>query len=186
MIQVEKSGTLATGNDQTLFQNQQSGCLTPWDTQSRRIYSPEGTAPTMSGCDGGGGRNPVGTVLCEPKAVHQNASGEVRVGKVANTLNTNSNASGRNAPLVACFPARAGTLTTNVRHSPQPGQLGTLVAVAEPEEPTTHTPSIVTREIAAEPEVARPLTARHDGSFCADRGPNVVVTYDARGNGEGG
>jgi DNA (cytosine-5)-methyltransferase 1 len=34
-------------------------------------------------------------------AVHQNASGEVRQNKVANTLNTNSNASSRNAPLIA-------------------------------------------------------------------------------------
>jgi site-specific DNA-cytosine methylase len=33
-------------------------------------------------------------------AVHQNQNGEVRAGKVANTLNTNGNASGRNAPLI--------------------------------------------------------------------------------------
>lgn len=37
-------------------------------------------------------------------AVHQNQAGEVRVGEVANTLSTNSNASGRNAPL--CYDAR--------------------------------------------------------------------------------
>jgi DNA (cytosine-5)-methyltransferase 1 len=36
-------------------------------------------------------------------AVHQNQNGEVRAGKVANTLNTNGNASGRNAPLVYCI-----------------------------------------------------------------------------------
>jgi site-specific DNA-cytosine methylase len=36
-------------------------------------------------------------------AVHQNQVGEVRVGEVANTLNTNNNASGRNAPLVHCI-----------------------------------------------------------------------------------
>ena len=34
-------------------------------------------------------------------AVHQNQSGEVRAGSVANTLATNGNASGRNAPLIA-------------------------------------------------------------------------------------
>jgi len=33
-------------------------------------------------------------------AVHQNQCGEVRMGEVANTINTNGNASGRNAPLV--------------------------------------------------------------------------------------
>lgn len=37
-------------------------------------------------------------------AVHQNGSGEVRVGCVANTLTTNSNASGRNTPLI-CIDA---------------------------------------------------------------------------------
>jgi site-specific DNA-cytosine methylase len=36
-------------------------------------------------------------------AVHQNQLGEVRMGEVANTLNTNANATGRNAPLVATF-----------------------------------------------------------------------------------
>lgn len=36
-------------------------------------------------------------------AVHQNASGEVRTGSVAYTVSTNSNASGRNTPLVLVF-----------------------------------------------------------------------------------
>ena len=38
------------------------GCLTPWDTQQERIFTPEGVAPTMAGADGGGGRNPAGLV----------------------------------------------------------------------------------------------------------------------------
>lgn len=33
-------------------------------------------------------------------SVHQNADGEVRIGEVANTLSTNSNASGRNTPVI--------------------------------------------------------------------------------------
>jgi DNA (cytosine-5)-methyltransferase 1 len=39
-------------------------------------------------------------------AIHQNQQGEARAGSVANTLNTNGNAGGRNAPLVAacCIP----------------------------------------------------------------------------------
>ena len=39
------------------------GCLTPWDTQQARIFTPEGKAPTMAGADGGGGRNPVGLLF---------------------------------------------------------------------------------------------------------------------------
>lgn len=40
-------------------------------------------------------------MVMEPMSVHQNQVGEVRMGTVANTLNTNSNATGRNSPLVA-------------------------------------------------------------------------------------
>lgn len=38
-------------------------CLTPWDTQQARIFTPEGTAPTLAGADGCGGRNPAGLLL---------------------------------------------------------------------------------------------------------------------------
>ena len=33
------------------------GCLTPWDTQRTRIFTPGSTSPTLAGADGGGGRN---------------------------------------------------------------------------------------------------------------------------------
>jgi DNA (cytosine-5)-methyltransferase 1 len=35
------------------------------------------------------------------------------------------------------------------------------------------------------PDKARALTARHDSSPCDDRGQNIAVIYDARGNGDG-
>lgn len=38
-------------------------CLNPWDTQQTRIFTPEGTAPTLAGADGCGGRNPGGLVI---------------------------------------------------------------------------------------------------------------------------
>ncbi|MDD3227775.1 MAG: DNA cytosine methyltransferase [Oscillospiraceae bacterium] len=40
-----------------------ANCLTPWDTQQERIFVPEGTAPTLAGADGGGGRNPAGLLF---------------------------------------------------------------------------------------------------------------------------
>lgn len=50
-------------------------------------------------------------------SVHQNQNGEVRIGEVANTLSTNGNSSGRNAPLVFgldsehnAYPEQSGTL----------------------------------------------------------------------------
>lgn len=42
---------------------EQVSCLTPWDTQQSRIFLPEGTAPTVAGADGGGGRNPAGLLF---------------------------------------------------------------------------------------------------------------------------
>ncbi len=39
-----------------------AACLNPWDTQRTRVFMPEGTAPTLAGSDGGGGRNPGGLV----------------------------------------------------------------------------------------------------------------------------
>ncbi len=38
-------------------------CLNPWDTQQTRVFTPEGTAPTLAGADGCGGRNPGGLVI---------------------------------------------------------------------------------------------------------------------------
>ena len=38
-------------------------CLNPWDTQQTRVFTPEGTAPTLAGADGCGGRNPAGLLF---------------------------------------------------------------------------------------------------------------------------
>ena len=40
-----------------------AACLNPWDTQQTRVFTPEGTAPTLAGADGCGGRNPGGLVF---------------------------------------------------------------------------------------------------------------------------
>lgn len=41
----------------------QPNCLTGWDTQQSRVFTPEGIAPTLAGADGGGGRNPAGLLF---------------------------------------------------------------------------------------------------------------------------
>lgn len=86
LVQTEKSGTLGCGNDQTIFclatqqggaelrtddraptltaaagmsgNNQPVVCLTPWDCQSKRIFSTDGESPTLQGGVGGGVNNP--------------------------------------------------------------------------------------------------------------------------------
>jgi hypothetical protein len=62
MAQAGVGSTKSSGSDQmqTLVAE---GCLTPWDTQQARVFTPEGTAPTLAGADGGGGRNPGGVLF---------------------------------------------------------------------------------------------------------------------------
>ena len=60
-------------------------------------------------------------------AVHQNASGECRLNPVANTLCSNSNASGRNAPLVlveTLYPGVVGTLCASGAGLNRPAGMG--------------------------------------------------------------
>ena len=83
LIQVERSGTLACNNDQTIF------CLNDQDGQAMSVtVDATGTLRAQEH-----GHQPI-------VAFAQNQLGEIRTGEVAGTLNTNSNASGRNAPLI--------------------------------------------------------------------------------------
>ena len=56
LMQYEKSATLSTHPDQTLFQPiaENDACLTPWDVQSRRIINENGKWPALYGGEGGG------------------------------------------------------------------------------------------------------------------------------------
>ena len=57
---------MATGNLQMqpfITEVHTEDCLTPWDTQQARIFTPESTAPTLTGADGCGGRNPAGLLF---------------------------------------------------------------------------------------------------------------------------
>ena len=45
------------------FVTQPDNCLTPWDTQQARIFTPDSVAPTLASADGGGGRNPAGLLF---------------------------------------------------------------------------------------------------------------------------
>ena len=53
-------------------------CLTPWDTQRARIFTPDSVAPTVAGADGGGGRNPAGLLFATSVQVNANGSGRTR------------------------------------------------------------------------------------------------------------
>ena len=98
----ETSLTLQAGTVPAVFYKNHS--------QDTRYTDPLETAPTVMCMAHGQAnaeilRNLSPTLNCDHEqpivmSVHQNGDGEVRVGEAANTLNTNSNASGRNAPVI--------------------------------------------------------------------------------------
>lgn len=92
LVQTEKSGTLGTGNDQTIFQS----CITPWDCQSKRIFATSGEAPTLQGGIGGGVNNPA--IFC---MATQQGGAELRTDDRAPTLTAAAGMSGNNQPVVA-------------------------------------------------------------------------------------
>lgn len=91
LVQEDKSGTLGTSNDQTIFQN----CLTQWDCQSKRIFGTEGASPTLQGGVGGGVNNPA--IFCMGT---QQGGAEVRDDDRAPTLTASAGMSGNNQPVV--------------------------------------------------------------------------------------
>lgn len=65
LVQEDKSGTLGTGNDQTIFCLQGNGidrpavcagvrCLTPWEAQSARVYDQDGVWHSLNANENGG------------------------------------------------------------------------------------------------------------------------------------
>lgn len=82
-------------------------CLTPWDTQQSRITSADGVSPTVSGADGGGGRNPAGLIFASfsPHAGSQAAN----IGYEQNCAPTLKGAGGGNmVPGVLCLNDQGG------------------------------------------------------------------------------
>lgn len=97
LVQEDKSGTLGTSNDQTIFQN----CLTQWDCQSKRIFGTEGASPTLQGGVGGGVNNPA--IFCMGT---QQGGAEVRSDDRAPTLTASAGMSGNNQPVI-CLQGNA-------------------------------------------------------------------------------
>lgn len=87
-----------------------ASCLNPWDTQQARVFTPECTAPTLAGADGGGGRNPGGVVLtagfCAGAGPSAGSIGYQE--EVAPTLK--GTASGNMMPSVLCLNDQGGSV----------------------------------------------------------------------------
>ena len=83
-------------------------CLTPWDTQQSRIFTPESRAPTLASADGGGGRNPGGLLFaagfCAGAGPSAGSIGYQE--EVAPTLK--ASASGNMMPSILCLTDHGG------------------------------------------------------------------------------
>lgn len=86
------------------------GCLTPWDTQQKRIILPDGVAPTLAGADGGGGRSPGGLLFSAAFSAGAGAkAGSISYSeKVAPTLK--GSPSGNCMPSVLCLNDQGGAM----------------------------------------------------------------------------
>ena len=92
-------------------------CLTPWDTQQARIFTPESKAPTLASADGGGGRNPGGLLFAAGFCAGASpAAGSIGYQEeVSPTLK--ASASGNMMPSVLCLTDHGGQrmdLTTDM------------------------------------------------------------------------
>lgn len=75
LVQEERSGTIKAQNDQTLFQN----TLTPWDSQTNRVYGADGIFPTLPARENSGqNRQSVFCVPINDKATRFSGGGDTR------------------------------------------------------------------------------------------------------------
>lgn len=75
LVQEERSGTIKAQNDQTLFQN----TLTPWDSQTNRVYGQDGAFPSISARESAGmDRQSVSCIPINDKATRFSGGGDTR------------------------------------------------------------------------------------------------------------
>ena len=141
-------------------------CLNPWDCQSKRQHDIGGAYPTLQAYNGGGGR-------CDGIVYAIQGNGIDR----SDTAGCND-----------CGWRTEQMYTLNTIDRPavcfQQNQRDEVRDMGECAGSITANPGMKNQNYLCYPEICRTLTAEHDGSWCPDKGPNIVC-YDARGNGDG-
>ena len=208
LVQVDLSGTLATGNDQTIvvpIDGENDGSLTPWDNQSKRVFTPESVSPTLNR---GEGMHTTPTVLYSipENAVNRPNSGtngpmaydggepsptlraSSSVPAVAFTQNQHDkvryvNGDGSLAGALSASPGAKQQTYVMLQSSNGEDVMPSLCA-SDGEKAFINNRSVdggklVLGQVLARTqygeEVAGTLTARYDSSPCADRGQNTVL-----------
>ena len=103
LVQTEKSGTIKAGNDQTIF----VGCLTPWDAQSKRVYSEAGVMPTLPAGESSGQNQEA--VLCAGFKLG-NSEQARSIGYAEEQAPTLNAECGGNKPAVMCLNDQGGNV----------------------------------------------------------------------------
>ena len=81
--------------------------LSPWDTQQNRVFTPDGVSPTLTGADGGGGRNPAGLLFSA--GVVAKGNGECFLTPEKHTsLSAGGGQTGQGYPCVICLNDQGG------------------------------------------------------------------------------
>ena len=167
LVQTEKSGTIKAGNDQTIF----AGCLTPWDSQSKRVYSEAGVMPTLPAGENSGQNQEA--VLCAGFKLG-NSEQARSIGYAEEQAPTLNAECGGNKPAVMCLNDQGGNVM-GVSHD----VAGTLRAQEH-----GHQPSILDMSHACDVirdcgEVAPGLQAR-----MGTGGNQIPLTYQMQGFGD--
>lgn len=173
LIQKDVASTLSTSNEQTLFQPECEGCLTPWDAQTSRVFSEEGPFATLqAGAKAGMNRQ---AVLAPCFGIVGNVIGRQPV-------------NGGNG-IGWCDPAAEGmyTLTATDRHAVAfmqntrdevrlVGGEGDVAGALAANAGAKQQNYLLARcAVCQYGDASGALTARADSSPCADRGPSVVA-----------
>lgn len=145
------------------------GCLTPWESQDRTVWSEDGPFATLAARESSGGNS---QAVCYgfPHAASGKAVGYGVSEGLAPTIRAAPQ--GENS---VCY-GFAQNSRDEVRLVNGDGQIS---GALEAEPGIKHTTFVATQYGG---DVAGTLTARADGSPCADRGPNIVCVADDNAN----
>ena len=167
-------------------------CLTPWDTQQSRIFTPESKAPTLASADGGGGRNPGGLLFTAGFCAGASpAAGSIGYQEeVSPTLK--ASASGNMMPSILCLTDHGGQrmdFTENMTPTLR-AQMGThlpLICLNDQGGSVMDCSEDVAGTLRAQEHGHQPLVFDNHGQDTRFRGPvgtaqTVSASFGAGGN----
>lgn len=175
---------------QTFVSQQPTSCLNPWDTQQKRVVTPEGTIPTLAGADGKGGRSPGGLLLAAFSAGAGKKAGGVGYSEVA-APTLKAGPGGNCMPSVLCLNDQGGERmdvtedqTTTLRA--QAGGHQPLICLNDQGGAVMECSLDVTGTLRAQEHGHQPLVFNTHGQDCRFQGPADIAQTVAAAFGMGG